>query len=211
MKYAIIILLFIVLGCSSTKPIIQEHVHIKKNDVTDVITLKRGNQQILLVGVKHVGSIKYYKQIQSILDTCSTVLYEGIDLGDEKSVEYEEASKTLKESYEKIDDSTIVYQADYIEYSDDWYLSDLNSDDMVAIFNSKSWYLDVMKNSLYDPKIYNAVIILRNNKTVLYSIRLLGKHHNNITILYGNLHLKHFIEEFSKLGFVVAKEEEITL
>src|SRR6266403_754000 len=103
------------------------------------------------------------------------------------------------------------HQKHYIEYSDDWYLSDLNSDDMVAIFNSKSWYLDVMKNSLYDPKIYNAVIILRNNKTVLYNIRLLGKHHNNITILYGNLHLKHFIEEFSKLGFVVAKEEEITL
>lgn len=186
---------------------------------TKIIRLEKKNKVVILLGVMHIGSKHYYREIQSILRQSEHVVYEGI-----KDMKY-------KLDYEKLAKlAGLEAQKNVIKYSDLWKHSDINNYQLSHIFNDKKIKkalseLDSIFNKNQDELLKNylqkiirflikiiipvssvkcndPVVYIRNYKPILDTLSAL-EFNNTVTVFYGQKHIKQMTSVFKGIGFKV--------
>ncbi|WFB35692.1 hypothetical protein P3T73_16190 [Kiritimatiellota bacterium B12222] len=98
------------------------------------------DKTVQLVGVSHIGSPRYYKTLQTILDAADVVLFEGVD-GD--STAFREATKQKSPERSALQANLaqalgLVFQLHYIDYERENFInSDVTSMQLMDLFDGK--------------------------------------------------------------------------
>lgn len=102
-----------------------------------------GKPDVWLVGAIHVGTKKYYEELQTLLDAQGTVLYEGVKPSKNAPKEQPAAPKPGEQApkpiYKVLSDALgLEFQLNQINYKhDNWINSDLSMDDLDKLNKEK--------------------------------------------------------------------------
>lgn len=199
---------------------------------TTIRNYKRDNKKITLIGVMHIGTTNYYKNIQKELDNTkhNKVLYEGV-------IGYNKSDFLIKLYNALSDVLGLVFQKKEIKYNKSWIRSDLNIETLISASKKLDFndiendcdddFLEELKKfkgsfifRLIFKTILNTSVILsfffrdpvildlRNYKVILDCINQL-KDNDNICIFYGEAHLKGISSFIKKIGFKEFKRTKL--
>lgn len=185
------------------------------SSMTKTVVMKKGDKEVIFIGVPHLGISKYWEKIQEDLDSCDIVVYEGVP---------EEAglSRVMIPFYKMAAHTKTIFQTECLEYEDHWILSDVTFSELMEYYTEselKELYdsADLLGKFPYpiarllfgigsftayhfddDPLIHR-----RNKKPAEKAIQLSQKY-DRVGILYGNSH-KGIIDILKSSGYGITK------
>lgn len=203
---------------------------------TRVVTLKRDNKEICLVGAQHIASSNYFNKIQKILDFFkpSDVFYEMI-----KSEDENHKKNNITFFYEKLSEITnLKFQKDEIKYNDLWNNSDVSLELYETFLGGEVNETDLTTEKLNE---FNELLDEINEKKINFVLLFIIKHLNlikffkskdklildlrnykvlldvfehlrtsdNACIFYGDNHLDGMIDFLKRYDFKIIKTEKL--
>lgn len=180
------------------------------NFQSSVIILSNNSHEVILIGMSHIGSKEYYKNIQNrYKDKNHLILSEGVEFNNEEvSGIHSDKAKLLGL---KTQEEFILFKTENTINSD-ININEMNSE--VADFLNIVFSLDENQISALKPYnnfnflslVYNEVIIKRNNK-VLKNIRI--NRNKDIIVPWGAIHLIDLERRLLKEGYKVNSREQL--
>jgi hypothetical protein len=200
---------------------------------TRIVTLKKNDSYVRLIGCCHIGSKAYFNELQ---DYCKgTVLFEGVS-GTNKDDSLKLSLTKIYRLLASILD--LSYQNDTIIYQDTWIGSDITEDQLLfleskiisrlyALMNDTDYKTLEAKFKKKKHRIKfifkfmfpilsriignNKVLVhFRNNKVLLDIIHYLALN-QNVSVLYGEGHLNDLISRLKQLKFEVVNVKKVNI
>ena len=197
---------------------------------TSIKTYKRKNNIVKLIGCCHIGTEEYYKILQKECEKSDKTIYEMVKGNTHKK--YENSIKTILKILNKNSKNKLVFQKEGIKYKKEWINGDLNKEmldnllgknyipyfskeDLKFIRKYKKMinlfirllikFLPIIDKFLFKER--EIIINLRNSICLMELAKIL-KISKNISILYGEGHIKKFDKQLKEMGFREIKNKK---
>lgn len=169
--------------------------------LTTIAQYERDGRYVALVGVPHLGTIRYWEKIQRYLDNRECVIYEAVldGTGLEPIMQpYKDLAQYMK----------LKYQGDILKYHNDWILSDITMNELLTFYSEEKikefadevktyegipyfilrWLFGIRMFYSYHFEQDDSLVARRNEKPVMEAIQQ-TKNHQWILIIYGEIHI----------------------
>lgn len=186
---------------------------------TSILKYAKGEKKLILVGVSHIGTQKYFDKLGEICNSSEVVLYELVKKKGKKP-----GSKLHLAMLEILNEGRkekLVYQFPRMKINKKWINADIELENLQVIYgkinklssNTEVESLQKKAASLrvavkflplaaliekYKP---GKILVEMRNCICLHELSKQMREHNNISIIYGEGHLRHFDKMLKAMGF----------
>lgn len=179
---------------------------------SSIITLSNGRQEVILVGMSHMGESSYYKELKRRFKFKKhIVLSEGVNFNNEEVTNIH-SGKAFRLGLKTQEEFNIFNQERSMN-------SDINieemdkdvSDFLSLLFDSDQYEFkehEIYNSFSFLKKLYSEVILKRNDKVIS---NILKNSDENIIVPWGAIHLIDLEKRLKNNGFKIVKKEHINV